>query len=58
MEELLTRIKEETVNFMDDAAKAVAGNKAAGQRSRKTSNVINRLFKEWRQVSLQKREAE
>jgi len=38
--------------FKQDANQAVdKGNKAAGRRSRKTSLVLARLFKEWRAMT-------
>jgi len=51
MDELLKQITEEMYEFKKDGAKAVDGNKAAGRRSRKTSLVLARLFKEWRAMT-------
>jgi len=57
MEELLAQIEMEMRMFKQDAVLVPKGNKAAGRRSRKTSLVLTRLFKEWRELSI-KGEAE
>ncbi len=54
MEELLKKIKAEFLEFGVDAnLRAEKGNKAAGKRSRKSSLVLTKLFKEWRAASIE-----
>jgi len=57
MEKTFDEIKKEFANFMDNAAAAVGGNKAAGARSRKASLAIERMMKEWRKVSVKEAES-
>lgn len=50
--ELAAEIKSSIESFTEDMNKAVEGNKAAGQRSRKQSLAIDKLLKEWRKLSV------
>lgn len=53
MEELFNTIKSKMVEFNDELRKNVFdGNKAAGVRARKASLELEKLFKEYRKVSL------
>lgn len=56
MEKTLVQLADEIKSAIsilnDDMAKAVEGNKSAGQRSRKQSLAIEKLFKEWRKKSV------
>lgn len=56
MEKTLTQLADEIKSaissFNDDIAKAIEGNKSAAQRSRKQSLNLEKLFKEWRKVSV------
>ncbi len=53
MKELVERINSLTAEFAKDAAlQAENGNKAAGQRARKTSLAIEKELKEFRKVSV------
>lgn len=55
MEELLTKINESLDAFRADAAAQVEkGNKSAGLRARKTSLELEKLFREFRKVSIEK----
>jgi hypothetical protein len=50
--QLADEIKSAIGSFNEDMAKAVEGNKSAAQRSRKQSLNLEKLFKEWRKVSV------
>lgn len=50
--QLADEIKSAISSFNDDMAKAIEGNKSAAQRSRKQSLNLEKLFKEWRKVSV------
>lgn len=50
--ELAAEIKSGIESFKTDLDKAVEGNKTAGQRSRKQSLALEKLFKEWRKLSV------
>ncbi len=50
--ELAAEIKSGIESFTADLNKAVEGNKTAGQRSRKASLALEKLFKEWRKLSV------
>lgn len=50
--ELAAEIKRTIASFSDDMNKAVEGNKSAAQRSRKQSLALEKLFKEWRKLSV------
>lgn len=52
MKDLVEKISELTASFNKDAALRVGGNKAAGQRARVTSIELEKLFKEFRKVSV------
>lgn len=56
MEKSVSELAEEIKNcieaFTTDLNKAVEGNKAAGQRSRTKSLALEKLFKEWRKLSV------
>lgn len=53
MKELVEKINSLTAEFAKDAALQVEnGNKAAGQRARKTSLEIEKLLKEFRKESI------
>lgn len=56
MEKTLTQLADEIKSaigcFNEDMAKAVEDNKSAAQRSRKQSLNLEKLFKEWRKVSV------
>lgn len=52
LSQLADEIKSAISSFNDDMEKAVEGNKSAGQRSRKQSLNLEKLFKEWRKVSV------
>lgn len=56
MEKTLTQLADEIKSaigcFNEDMAKAVEGNKSTAQRSRKQSLNLEKLFKEWRKVSV------
>lgn len=52
MQDLVSKINSLCDAFKVDAEKAINGNKTAGQRARKTSNELTKLFKEFRKVSL------
>lgn len=54
MQDLFDRINDEIVSFQEDSNKfLVNGNKAAGVRSRKSSLALTKLFKEWREKSVE-----
>lgn len=54
MKELLEKIGAEIASFQENAdAQLANGNKAAGTRARKASLELTKLFKEFRQVSLE-----
>lgn len=54
MKDLLSKIQTEIESFNADAtAQAESGNKAAGTRARKSSLSLEKLFKEFRKVSLE-----
>lgn len=50
--QLADEIKSAIGCFNEDMSKAVEGNKSAAQRSRKQSLNLEKLFKEWRKVSV------
>lgn len=50
--QLADEIKSAISSFNDDMTKAIEGNKSAAQRSRKQSLNLEKLFKEWRKVSV------
>lgn len=50
--ELFSKIKELVEVFYEDAEKALAGNKSAAARSRKTSVEIEKTLKEYRKASV------
>ena len=53
MEELIKKIEAEFTSFKQNATQLVnKGNKAAGVRSRRASSNLDKLFKEWRAVSV------
>ena len=52
MKELIEKISGCSQEFLQDAEKAAAGNKAAGLRARKASLTIEKLLKEFRKVSV------
>ena len=56
MEKTLTQLADEIKSaissFNDDIANAIERNKSAAQRSRKQSLNLEKLFKEWRKVSV------
>ena len=52
MKQLVEKIEAQFAEFQADAAKAVAGNKAAGARARKVSLAIEKDLKEFRKVSV------
>lgn len=52
MKELVEKINAAAEAFLADAAKNVAGNKAAGARARKASLELEKLMKEFRKVSV------
>lgn len=51
MQELLTKIIAAMDEFKAEAAKRVAGNKAAGTRSRVKGQELREMLKEWRKAS-------
>ena len=54
MKELLEKINAEIASFQENAGAQVEnGNKAAGTRARKGSLELTKLFKEFRQISLE-----
>lgn len=53
MKELVEKINGLCANFAEEAAKNVAGNKAAGTRARKVSLDIEKALKEFRKVSVE-----
>ena len=54
MNELIAKIKEMSeALFVDAAAQAEKGNKAAGTRARKASLELEKVLKEFRKVSLE-----
>ena len=54
MNELIAKIKEMSdALLVDAAAQAEKGNKAAGTRARKASLELEKVFKEFRKVSLE-----
>lgn len=54
MENLVKKIKEQIEVFTENAeAQVVKGNKAAGTRARKASLELAKLFKEFRQSSIE-----
>ena len=57
MNDLLTKINVEIEKFRSEAAKAAAGNKAAGTRSRQTSLRLAALLKDWRAESVKAKHA-
>lgn len=52
VKDLATDIKSGIEALVVDIDKAVEGNKSAGQRSRKQSLALEKMFKEWRKVSV------
>ena len=52
MKELAKQIIAEMSNFNNDSTLALAGNKAAGARSRKQTLNLEKLFKQWRKESV------
>ena len=54
MEDAVSGINAIIATMQDDMAKAVAGNKTAAQRSRKTSLELEKRLKEWRKISVSK----
>lgn len=52
MKEVVEKINALAGAFMADAAKNVAGNKAAGARARKASLELEKALKEFRKVSI------
>lgn len=50
--ELAAEIKSGIESFTEDMSKAVEGNKSAAQRSRKQSLALEKMFKEWRKLSV------
>lgn len=54
MEELAKKIRETIEVFNSEFNKNVDGNKAAGVRARKASLELEKLFKEYRKVSVKK----
>ena len=54
MNEIIEKIKELSASFFADAdLQGVKGNKAAGIRARKTSLELEKVFKEFRKISLE-----
>ena len=53
MKEIVEKINAVAEAFLVDAAKSVAGNKAAGTRARKASLQLEKLMKEFRKVSVE-----
>lgn len=56
MEELkniVMLINDKTAEFNNNAAQNVLGNKAAGARARKTSLELEKLFKQYRKLSVE-----
>lgn len=54
MKELLDSIYARIESFTTDSAKCLDGNKAAARRARKTTLELERLFKEFRKVTVEK----
>lgn len=52
MEELANKIKTESVVFLSNLDQNLKGNKAAGLRARKSSLELEKLFKEYRKLSV------
>lgn len=52
MKELIIKIATTTKPIMDDLGKFAAGNKTAGQRARKASVELEKLYKEFRKRSV------
>lgn len=52
MKELVEKINEAIAVFTKNAADNVSGNKAAGLRARKASLELEKLFKEYRKLSV------
>lgn len=52
MKELISKIHLEIINLNENLNKYEQGNKAAGQRARKTSKELEKLFKEFRKRSV------
>lgn len=52
MQETVDALEVEMQNFIVEARKAIAGNKSAGQRSRKAIKPMTDLMKKWRKVSI------
>ena len=52
MKELHKQIIDQIDAFMDNSNKAIAGNSAAGARSRKNTLNLEKLFKQWRKESV------
>lgn len=56
MEELnniVAEINNKTAEFQNNAALNLGGNKAAGQRARKASLELEKLFKQYRKLSVE-----
>lgn len=54
MEELLIKIDEQITLFVTNSAKHLnQGNKAAGQRARKATLELEKLFKQYRKLSVE-----
>jgi hypothetical protein len=53
MEKLVIEIKAKMDAMVKDLDKAIAGNKAAAARARKSSNDLTKMYKEFRKVSVQ-----
>ena len=53
MKELVEKINAAYAVFAENAAKQLAGNKAAGARARKSSLELEKLLKEFRKVSVE-----
>ena len=54
MEELTRQIEEVMEAFKTDSAKFLAGNKAAGARARKSTNLLTKMMKTWRAESVKR----
>ncbi len=54
MDELLTKIYAELGEFTLNVQKAEGGNKSAGRRARKATLNLEKLFKEFRNISIRK----
>lgn len=53
MKELIEKIAEETDNLLTNIELNVKGNKAAGARARKATLALEKLYKQYRKLSIE-----